>query len=300
MKVAVIGFMGWYGSISEWIADGFELNGHEVVKLDRQNISIPHDVKLAIFCDCSEDYSNQIPDDKNLVKIFWAMDSHMPEGLQRSVNMARKCDLTISSNYEYGSWLLSKFGIESFLIPVTYNDKFTKDQTGYDLKSREFDVVMIGHPNSQKRLQLWELLKSKYKCFTGRIETLEQYQQVMSHAKIVVNQPTEPWDIIINNRFFEAMGFRSLLIQKRLKTKIIEKMGFFGDIYHEKDFIYWKHMNHSRVVEELTSRIDYYLTNLDEAQVIADRAHEKVKRYSMSEQCLKVESIILSKFFNRL
>lgn len=300
MKIAVIGYIGWYGSMAEWVADGFEANGHEVTRIDRKEMRDhlkPTSLKLgsgfigtfgadiSVFVDCSEDYSSSILEITE-PKIFWSLDAHMPGGAERSVNIARKCDLVFSSNYEHGVKILEKFGIESYLMPVTYNHRY------FDIHGAPpFDTVMIGHKNSPERVKLWELL-SKYSSFCGKANRETDYKRYMNSTLTVVNQPTEPWDNILNNRFFEGMAGGAVVLQKRLKTDLIEKLGFIDG----EDFVYWEDFG------DLEEKLKYYIDfeNRDEQHKMAWSGEQKVQQYSMKNQCAKIEAIILSKFYDRL
>ncbi len=301
MKVAIVGYFGFYGSMAEWVADAWEANGHKVSRIDRKKIYIPEGTKVVIFVDCSEDYSDSMPSKgeiesradrpmniyTNPLRVFWSLDAQMPGGIERSTNIARKCDLTFSSNYEQGVLLLRKFGIESELLPITYSESLLSYQ---EMPERNLDVVMIGNPNSTQRIQLWEQLKNRYKAYAGRAETQKIYTNSMKRAKIVVNQPTEPWDNILNNRLFEGMAVGALVLQKRLSTTLIEDLGFIEG----RHFIYWS------TFEDLFPKIDYYLKNYQERVSIGGQGLDFVKKYSMQNQCKKMEEIIKSKLAGNL
>lgn len=289
MNVAIIGSFEGYHHMGNWVADGWRVNGHEVTIYDRniKKYSQAHD--LYLFVDCSEDYSGRIPDIKK-PKVFWSMDVHMPGGIERSTNIARKCDLVFSSNYEHGVKILEKFGIKSYLLPITYSDTLIdwSDNTSLWPEKKELDVVMIGHPNSNERLALWEMIKTNYpNSFLGIAKTEEEYKMYMKGARIIINQPTEPWDIILNNRFFEGLASGAVLMQKHLKTDLIEKMGFIPG----KDFIYWD------TFKGLKRSIDKVLKDRNG---LGSYAQKKVKQYSLASQCAKMESIILSQLYERL
>jgi len=288
MKVAIVGQFQWYGTMGEVVANAWEDNGHEVTRIDRFG-KIEEGYDLYVFVDCSEDFSSNIPELK-APKIFWSLDCHMPLGTERSVNIARKCDLTFSTNYEYGVKILEKFGIESILLPVTYCDRYVGHQSLANKDEKKYEVVMIGHKNSPQRVELWDMLHENFEAFTGRIEEEDQYRMVMNSACVIVNQPTEPWDIIINNRFFEAMAYGSVLLQKRLQTKIIEKMGFIEG----KHFIYWDDF------EGLQLLIKNVLIHYKDYDQMRKLALSKVAQFSMNQQCLKMETFVLSNFFNRM
>jgi hypothetical protein len=280
MKVAIFGSFDNYGHMGNWVADAWEDNGHEVTRVDRSN-TLPDNQDLIVFTDCSEDYSSKITDTK-AIKVFWAMDTHMPTGTERSVNIARKCDIVFSTNYEHGVKMLANFGIKSNLLPITYSNRLVSmEPQDEDV----LDVCMIGHANSAQRLDLWSILK-EYNSFVGPASTEQTYVDAMSNCKIVINQPTEPWDIILNNRFFEALAFGKILLQKRLKTDLIEKMGFKNG----RDFIYWESL------EEIPSLIDRALDH----EFDGIGLNNNVERYSINAQTKKMEDIVLSNFYNRI
>lgn len=288
MKILVQGYLGLYASMGEWVYQGFKALGYDVDGCDRNEVPKNLDkYDIYFIVDSSEDYSANIPEVCKLIKVFWSMDAHMPGGLQRASNIARKCDLVISTNDEHGVQLLKTQGIKSELVPITYNDLYLP-KTLKPLKDRKYDVVMIGNPNSRDRVELWNLL-SKFNCVTGNVDHF-RYKDAMAEAKIVVNQPTEPWDIILNNRFFEAMGFRSLLLQKILKTDLIKKLGF----HNSREFIYWDNMYNLPIV------IETILENIEQYQGIVDSGNTRVQQYSMSRQLTKIMDLILTKFHDRL
>lgn len=279
MKIAIIGFYGFYGSMAEWVANAFEKNENKVLRIDRKNIYIPKEYKIALFVDCSEDYSEGISIQDNVYKVFWSMDAQMPGGIERSVNIGRKCNLVFSSNNEHGVLLLRKFGVDSILLPVTYSDSLL--MLNYIPKKHK-DVVMIGNPNSPERVELWKELDVRYDSFTGRCEDVQRYVTMTEDAKIIVNQPTEPFDNILNNRFFEGMAVGALILQKRLRTTLIEDLGFIEDV----DFVYWQ------TFDELFKLTDYYLAHELKRYEIAFNGYTKVQKYKMSHQCKLMQSII--------
>lgn len=284
MKVAVIGQHDWYGTMGTWVADAWEMNGHKVERIDRNDIVLnPESYDFLLYVDCSEDFSDRIPKCDKCIKVAWLLDSHMPEGAERSVNIAKKCDLVFSSNYEHGVKILEKFGIESYLLPITYWLEYVR-------VVKDLEVVMIGHRNSSERRKLWDMLNKNFKCFTGKVNTKEEYIDYMNRAIIVINQPTEPWDMILNNRFFEAMGAGAILLQKRLSISLIEKLGF-KDGEH---FFYWNDLT------DLYSKIKKVLDDDFGFAPMASHAEYTVRKYSMINQCAKMESIILSKFYDKL
>jgi hypothetical protein len=281
MKFIVVGYLGQYGSMGQWVVDILRNLGHEVEAVDR-NSYIPVQKAVYFFVDCSEDYSQFMPE-ISYPKIFWSMDAHMPGGLERAKNIANKCDLVISSNYEYGVKLLETVGIQSYLVPITYRYDYFIEQP----IKKKYDVVMIGNPNSGERVRLWDMLK-EYNSFIGATNDFGVYCNAMVNAKIVINQPTEPWDNILNNRFFEALGCGAVLLQKKLQTSLIEKLGF----EEGKDFLYWN------TLDELPTMIDTVLANYKEYEPLAMSGNDKVQKYEMENQLEKIVSLTLSKFYD--
>lgn len=251
--------------MGEWVRLGLESLGHEVVGIDRNEVIAQTDADLYFAVDCSEDFSGSINEKLDIPKVCWLMDIHMPGGLERSLNIARKCDLVISSNKEYGQAMLKAHGIDSLLIPITYNDLYVEE------REKDLDVVMIGHPNSNERIQLWDIL-SKYKNFCGIADTKEDFVDYMARAKIVINQPTEPWDIILNNRFFEGMAYKAVLLQKKLKTSLIEDLGF-----QQGDFLYWNSL------DEVVPMIDSILSNYASFYDMRMNANRKVRKFALTK-----------------
>lgn len=281
MRIQMVGqaVPSYYASIFDWCANAFEDIGHQVIRTDRNSIRIENETELVFYMDCSEDFSGNIPMTTR-PQVFWSLDQHMPGGIERSVNIARKCDLTFCTNKEHGVDLLEKFGIDSVLMPVTWSNRLCKPSP-----IKNLDVTMIGHPNSQERIELWNLLNRNWTCFTGPAKYKESYMETMGGAKIVVNQPTEPWNIILNNRFFEGMACKALLLQKRIKTTLIEDLGFIEG----EDFVYWDDFG------DLSEKIAYYLSRKEEREKIVQNGFDKIQQYSFNNQCQKVIDISLDK-----
>lgn len=283
MKVLIHGYFGWYGSMAEWIKAS--LIGHEVVTcIDRSKKANSSGYDLYLIVDCSEDYSDNISPKTDAVAVYWSMDAHMPMGLDRVKNMTETCDFVVSSNDEHGVRLLEQNGIHSTLIPITYVKQWTPDRR-IPLRDRKYDIAMIGHMNSPERALLWRHIHDvSNNVFTGRANTLEQYIDIMSNSKIVINQPTEPWSIILNNRFFEALGFGTLLLQKRLQTSLIDQLGY----KNQRHFIYWSDINEIR---EMSRAI---LGDIDLYENIAKRGNILVQKDSIEKQVAKLLSLINS------
>lgn len=272
-----------YSSVVHRIANGFTDNGHTVIKTDRNNIVIDDSADFVFYIDCSQDFSLNMPEtDKPTV--FWSFDAHMPQGVERSSNIGRKCDLIFATQYEHGVKLLQKFGMEAMLLPFTYDAHVCIPQD-----KKTLDVVMIGNNNSPAREALWKELK-QYNSFVGTTPRVEDYINNMGSAKICVNQPTLPWDIIITNRFYEGMGAGAMVLSMDVKTSIAEKLGFIDGVHYVKWYDF----------KDLNEKIQYYLKHNDLREKIAQAGHELCKQYDMRAQCHVIETIVLNKFYERI
>lgn len=277
MKILVQGYLGKYSSMGQWVVDGLIHLGHDVTGIDRFDKVSSKGYDLHFLVDSSEDYSSCIDTDSDAIRVCWLMDTHMPGGLERSLALASKCDYVFSTNKEHGQALLAIHGVQAHLVTITHNDLYIPNKP----KEKDLDVVMIGHPNSAERVKLWEILK-KYNSFCGIAETKEEFVDYMSRSKIIINQPTEPWDNILNNRFFEALGYNCLLLQKKLQTTLIEDMGF----KHGKDFIYWSNL------DQLVPMIDSVLDGYKDYDGMRESGNKKVQEYAFTKQLAKIIDIV--------
>ena len=80
------------------------------------------------------------------------------------------------------------------------------------------------------------------------------------------------------------------MLQKRLTTNLIEKLGFKDG----RDFVYWDSF------DDLFEKLDLYLTNETLRDQTRWSGHKRVQKYSMTNQALKIEALILDKFYDRL
>lgn len=296
MKVSVIGYNPKegpysYGSVSVWCANGWRENGHEVEMFDRSEMDrLPKKCDLYFFVDVSEDYSKSMPDDLDGVKIFWAMDTAMPGGLERTVNISKKMDYVFTTNYEtYGPKALEKFGIEAMWVPYGYDRKL-RQEVMHDSRMLDTDVFMCGNPNSPERVELWKLLNERYSAITGTIDNKTDYVQSKGRSKIVINQPTAGHNTIINLRVWNATACGKLLLCKRTVIKEMELLGFKDGV----NVVYWDEF------KDLFEKIDYYLEHDDERRKIASEGAKIGDKHLMVDQVRVIEQILYNKFYDRL
>lgn len=296
-----------------WAANGWEYLGHEVLRFDRKEMDkLPKKADLYFFVDCSEDYSVTMPSDLDGVKVFWGMDSAMPGGLERTVNIARKVDYTFCTNAEaFGpKFLMEKYGIEAMWVPYGFDHTLRREISGgwnamanHELRSDvgwvenyKYDVAMVGNPNSPEREALWQLLESKYgdRAFTRTVQTREEYVSGKARSRIVINQPTyvngRPVDNIINLRVFNALACGKLLLCQKVSIKEHELLGLKDGV----NMVYWDGF------DDLIEKIDYYLAHPHEANVIAAAGMRLGDKYLMRNQVRIIEQVLYSKFYERL
>jgi hypothetical protein len=313
-----------YGSVAGWAANAWEFNGHNVQRFDRSEMNkLPKKADIYFFVDCSEDYSQSMPNDLDGLKVFWAMDVQMPGGAERSVNIARKMDYVFCSNKIHGVDILEKFGIESTWVTYGYDyelqeevlDKkpkgliqggdYTREllqkngetwiwsmpELGYR-RSFGYDVCMIGNPNSPERVALWKLLKEKYddRAAVGKVDNREEYVKIKGASRIIINQPTEPFNNIINLRVFNALACGKLLLCKRPQVSEHYMLGMRDGV----NLVYWNDF------DDLIEKVNYYLEHTDEADRIAAEGRKLGDKYLMPNQVRIIEQVLLSKFYDRL
>lgn len=299
MKVCVIGYNPptgpySYGSVSVWAANGWRDNGHDVKMFDRSEMSkLPKKADLYFFVDVSEDYSQSMPSDLDGLKVFWAMDTAMPGGMERSVNIGRKMDYVFCTNAEVnGPKEFTKFGVEAMWVPYGYDKGLQQEVISYSkIAEGDLSVCMIGNPNSPERRALWEILRKKYpNNAVGTVDGRNEYVVKKGSAKICISQPTEPFNHIINLRVWNALACGKLLLCKRPVIKEHILLGLVDGV----NVVYWDDF------DDLIKKIDYYLDNHNEAEEIAQKGRDIGDKHLMVNQIRVIEQILYSKFYEIL
>jgi len=209
--------------------------------------------------------------------IVYNGDTHMPGGLQRDMLRCRNADLIFNGNYENGVELMRLMGFKSIWLPLGYDRRF--DFTEDDIKDKPIDVAMVGHPNSPERVALWEMLKKNYNCEVGDLNPAEIYKK----SKIVVNQPTEPWDNIYNNRLLEGMVSGCIVLQKNLTITSYKR------VIDTKLLTFWSDFS------ELRDKIDLILSNWEKEVFRGHLARASVKEnYSYRNLCTIIKNYYLN------
>lgn len=237
---------------------------------------IPDGYDFYLCVDSSESYEIQ-PRLRPL--IVYNGDTHMPQGLDRDYVRSKNADLVFNGNLENGVNLIRLVGLKSIWLPLGFDSRF--DFGDEEIENKDIDIAMVGHPNSQQRVDLWSFLSQYYpNSMIGDIDAREAYRR----AKIVVNQPTEPWNNIYNNRLLEGMAAGCVVLQKELSIKSHELL-----FKPDQDFIYWHDF------DDLKIKIDTILRSYGDYRSRALEVRKNIiKSYSYRNLCQIIKNYFLN------
>lgn len=281
MKICIIGQKSLtnepiHKSSTYHFAWGFEDLGDKVDIFSWQEqgkIKKKYDLYLCV--DSSESYD--VRKDLRPLAVYNG-DTHMPGGMDRDFQRSKDADLVFNGNYENGVEIMKLCGINSIWLPLGYDRRFDfKDE---ELENKDVDVAMVGHANSPQRVELWNFLKNNYNCLVGDIDAPSSYKR----AKIVVNQPTEPWNNIYNNRLLEGLASGCFVLQKELSITSYQKL-----LPVHEGYELWCDLG------DLKTKIDRLLSSWDKALLKVKLGRQRVSNgYSYRHLC----QIIKNYYFN--
>lgn len=261
---------------------GFEDLGDEV---DFFHFSEQEKIDLDLYdffmsVDSSQSYD--IRDDIHPLVVYNG-DTHMPGGIERDLRRCEHADIVFNGNVEHGRNLLHKNGIKAYWLPLGYDRRFEGYNPDISIE-KDIDVSMVGHENSKERAILWNMLKSMdITCMVGDLSP-DKYVEANTRARIVVNQPTEPWDNIYNNRMLEGMACCCMVLQKKIRTnahRVLFREGV--------DFVVWDDF------VDLEEKITYYLENDSERERIAWNGYEiATKNFQYTHLCRTIKNYIFN------
>ena len=99
----------------------------------------------------------------------------------------------------------------------------------------------------------------------GRMDISEDYYQIMLRSKIVVNCNPDDWEG--DYRLFEALSCKTMVMSDPMITPVQ------NPLKNEKDLIYYDSL------EMLKDKINYYLANDSERELIAKSGYDKAIKY---------------------
>ena len=123
---------------------------------------------------------------------------------------------------------------------------------------KEYDVGFVGSLVDPRRIELVNKIKSKFNFHYERV-FLDDMANVLSKSKVVFNNAIRN---DLNMRVFEALSIGSFLLTDATAGNGQEEMFVDGEdlvIYNDNDIF---------------EKIEYYLSNEEERENIADRGHE--------------------------
>ena len=287
----------------EWIKEAFRLHYKDQVEVfaagPRNEIDIPDspvfynkiaqlikDLNINILIDIEGGFEDmnfvfkRVPRNINILKIFWAIDTHQYLNLQSE--KAKYFDLVLSAQKN----ALDDLGENSFWIP--------SGASIYDVdykENRHWDIFFIGHifPGLHtRRKQIIQKLKEIYQgnfgCFENVFNPEKSYS--MSRAKIGINVSLNN---DINFRVFETMASGAMLITNEIIDNGLE------DIFTDGE-----HLVTFKDEEDLIEKINYYLSHSRERNRIAKAGQKRVQKYYTHKViCGKVINIVKNFLANR-
>lgn len=176
---------------------------------------------------------------------YWEIDNHIHRG-------------TDIQKYNAVDYL---FVAQKHFLPLYPKDKTTwlplaadpEIHKKYVLEKIQFDIGFLGNDTYPKRRELLEKINQKYKLLWSTSKSGEEYSRLLSRCKILFNCAM---DNDMNMRFFEAMSIGRLL----LSDKVDGQDDLFAD---GKQYVSYKDW------EDLDNKIEYYLKNQREREIIA-------------------------------
>lgn len=198
----------------------------------------------------------------NIPKILWI--HHGENRLNTNLQLAKKyrADIVLMAHSLH---LAKKFSSPVRFFPFGMaKDIFNCNK---ELKDRNIDIASIGSNDAGfygKRRMAINAIKShfasKYRLSLDRKAYLHDLANIYGNSKIVFNQSANTIKSI-NMRLFEGMGCGALVFSDYVPG--MEKL--FIENTH---YVSFKNQN------ELIEKMDYYLKNTEEAQIIATAAYE--------------------------
>lgn len=195
-------------------------------------------------------------------KIFWV--HHGENRLTTNLQLAKRyrADLVLMAHSLH---LAKRFSSPVRFFPFGMSkDIFNCNK---ELKDRNIDIASVGSNDAGfygKRRKAINTIKnqfsSKYRLSLDRKAYLNDLANIYGNSKIVFNQSANTIKSI-NMRLFEGMGCGALVISDYVPGM-------------EKLFIENTHYVSFKDEDELIEKMDYYLNNTEEAQVIATAAYE--------------------------
>lgn len=198
----------------------------------------------------------------NIPKIFWI--HHGENRLNTNLQLAKKyrADIVLMAHSLH---LAKKFSTPVRFFPFGMAKEIFN--CNKELKDRNIDIASVGSNDAgfygKRRMAINTIKRyfsSKHRLSLDRKAYLHDLANIYENSKIVFNQSANTIKSI-NMRLFEGMGCGALVVSDYVPGM-------------EKLFIANTHYVSFKDQNELIEKMDYYLNNTEEAQVIATAAYE--------------------------
>jgi hypothetical protein len=177
-------------------------------------------------------------------------------------------------------WFNQNTKVKGHFVPAGVYDKECYIHEDYDRNDFQYDVIFVGskgyHPEHQFRPQLIDFLRETYKDKflhvggdgdTGTVRG-HDLNKIYAMSKIAVGDSLNlnfDYPYYTSDRLFESTGRGAFTIYPRIVG--LEK--YFND----KEIVWYEHGN----LDDLKSKIDYYLKHDEERENIRFAGHERTK-----------------------
>lgn len=253
-----------------------------------------------------QDIKANFPKDFNPVAIYFSFPEYyfIPIGLEKAeaITFALVSDwnlnfLHLKDTIKIFDYILTDLkGVKTFkehgFNNVSYFPLFGLQVENYDnflTNEKLYDISFIGNLNDSiqveraKYLYKVSKLSYKYNIFINSNIYNNDYKKILCKSKIIFNLSIRSE---LNIRTYEAMNAKSLLF---LEDSNLEANKFLKDGFH--------YISYNK--ENLERKIDFYLSNDVERNIITDNAYNYVKKYNINYFERELYSLIFKQEFKR-
>jgi len=220
----------------------------------RDAAEIPPEYDLYVRIDHGDDYETCFPDHLR-PRVFYAIDTHLPQSWRKIQRMAKHYDLVFcchraaASRLRVAEWL-----------PLACDPVFHGRVDGLPT----WDVAFVGTAGGVPRKFYLQALRERYpNSFIGSADHT-QLGSIYSRARIGFNYSIAN---DVNMRMFEVLAAGTLLVTNALEGDDLAQLGLEGR----------RHLVLYRSPQELFPLIDYYLAHEEERRTIARAGAEIVR-----------------------
>ena len=299
-KIAFLGnFQVDYSSETHHVKS-LESIGHTVVKLQERQATAQEIYREASKCDLFiwvHTHGWKTPGNTGMDVVLAKLNRHgiptMTYHLDLWFGLRRQQDLQKDNFYKtighfftvdklMADWFNENTDVKGHFIPAGVYDKECYMHKDYDPNKFEHDVIFVGskgyHPEHPYRPQLIDYLKETYgKRFlhvggdgdTGTVRG-DKLNKIYANSKVAVGDSLNigfNYPYYTSDRMFESTGRGGFTIYPAIKG--------LEDLFKPTELVLYEHGN----LEDLKTKIDYYLTHDSEREQIRMLGHQRTKNY---------------------